>query len=316
MLAALLLAGPLVAGAGGFYHPDDVAAASALFGRASGASTRAFDAAQADLDRASRALVALDRNAALLGDRAPAGFADHVGARRRDGAAGRASVQSFVDGLAAGFEAAFGAALERALPAVSGGQPAVECRAGGSGPAIPGATRCPGQDLNAGLARAMDADAALQADVERLLTTPWPGFALPAAAQPVLPVTGSEAYLRLDAVAGALVGPAMAAIEADDRKAREPLEADLEEGDEASRRAALGEAKRLRTRYDAAMAALGVRLVDALAQALPRVVKRGAPAGVGLCPNPATLGGCPGRDVTEAVLPLLQADRKLGKALE
>ncbi len=317
MLPVLLLAGPLVAAANGFYHPDDVATASALFGRAAEASTRAFDAAQADLDRASDALVALDRNAALLGGHAPAGFEAYAVALRREGAAGRASVQSFVDGLVTGFEAAFRAALDRALPVVAGGRPTVECHAGRGGPpggpVIPGRTRCPGIDLNAGLARAMDADPILRAEVDRLLAAPWPGFALEGAVQPVVPLTGSAAWIRMDAVVEALVARDMAAIEAADRTAREPLEADIAEGDDTSRRVALAEARALRAHYEAAMATLGGRLLDALAEALRRA--GGAPPAVGLCPNPVALGGCPGPDVTEGVLPLLLADRRLRRVL-
>ncbi|MBN1336385.1 MAG: hypothetical protein JXB39_10530 [Deltaproteobacteria bacterium] len=319
MLPVLLLVGPLVAAVNGFYHPDDVAEASSLFGRAAAATGGAFEAAQADLDRASRALVALDRNAALLGSRAPDGFADYSLALRRDGARGLASVQSFVDALITAFEADFGAALQRALPGVAEGQPTVECRATMAlpgGPVIPGRTHCPGRDLNAGLARAMDADPALQADVDRLLATPWPGFALSGVTQPVVPLTGVQAFLRMDAVVEALIAPRIAAIEAQDRAARTPLEADLEEGDETARGAAMEAAEALRVRYEAAMGALGGRLVDALAEALPRLEGQGAPEAVGLCPNPAALGGCPGQDVTDTVLPLLQADRRLGEALD
>ena len=312
---ALLLCAQALAAPPAHYHADAVGPHSTLFTQSSALMSARFEAVQAEMARISPGLVALDLDAALVSRRAPPAYLAYAAELRREGAGQRQRVQVFVDTLVGDFEDSFQAALQRALPSATQGYDAVQCKTAGVA-ALMGRTLCKGEDLNPALGRALDQDPLPQQAVQEIESLSWPSFAVEGRDQPVLPLTGVGSYLRLDALAMALVGPAVAGAQARLDEALEPVQAEIEEGDdEAARRAALERARSLRDLYERELGLLGEELLAAVHDGLVRQQKRGAPAAVGVCANPEILGGCPGADATAAVLPLLQADRKLLKAL-
>jgi hypothetical protein len=64
----------------------------------------------------------------------------------------------------------------------------------------------------------------------------------------------------------------------------------------------------LRSAYEAAVGEQGAGLWLAMEKPLSKKKQF-----LGLCPNPAVFGGCPGEDLTEEVLAILQANRKFRK---
>ncbi len=318
MLAALplLLCATSFAGEPGYYHPDFVGPHSALFEKASAHVSESFGGIQAEMARLSPDLVALDQGASLCAERAPEGFLTYATEIRRQSNGQTAQVQAFVDTLVDDFEVTFGGAMERVLEAATVGYDVSLCRAEGIH-ALMGRSQCEGTDLAPIIGQHMDGDAELMDDVDEIIALPWPSFELQGRAQPVIPITGVGSYLDLDALTDALLRDAIAQSKARHAEALEAVEADLEEGDtQAVRSAALEKAQDYRALYERDMAQLGEGFLDSIQASLLRLQKKGAPAAVGVCANPQGLGGCSGEDVTEAVLPLLLADKKLLKALQ
>ena len=68
--------------------------------------------------------------------------------------------------------------------------------------------------------------------------------------------------------------------------------------------------------YIAALGEDGEVLRAALLASLQRAEKKGGMVSVAMCPNPAALGGCGAEDVTSALIPVFQADKKRVKELE
>jgi hypothetical protein len=76
---------------------------------------------------------------------------------------------------------------------------------------------------------------------------------------------------------------------------------------------AVAKAQKLRDAWLGEVGGDGAKFREVLAATLKREQKKGGPADVGWCANPATLGGCAGEDVTAAVLVALKADKKFQK---
>jgi hypothetical protein len=305
-LLAPLLVGAALAQPVGHYHPDDVAARSKVFVAAAEKMGPAFEQAQQDLGALGRGLQALEVGTNLLGARVPAGFGDWADTQRRTVTGQYLRVQKHVDLVQEDFGGVFGGALERALAAQGGALK--ECTKGSGVQALmrrPGAG-CPGEDRNGALARALDGDAQLKADVAEILDIPFPEIGVEPRAWAAVPITGTGRWVSAAALAKAHAGPVLeresAALEA--RLA--PLEGRIAAGDAA----AVAEAAEARAAYEAALAAAGATLLDAAAKALE---KAGA-GDVGVCPNAAGFGGCEGADATKEVLRILAADKRFTKA--
>jgi hypothetical protein len=315
MLLSLLISSAVLAGEPGYYHPDFVGPHSSLFEKASVHVAQEFDAVQGDMARVSPDLVALDQGAALCAERAPDGFIAYTAELRRESAGQSAMVQAFVDTIVDDFEVTFGGAMERVLQQATEGYDVTLCKAEGIH-AMMGRSQCEGTDLAPIIGEHMDGDAELAADVEEILSLEWPSFTIEGRAQPVIPVTGVGSYVDLQALTGALLSDRIAEAKARHASAIEDIEADLEEGDtQAVRDAALEKAKDFRELYEKDLSEIGEGFFDAVSSSLDRLQKKGAPAAVGVCANPQGLGGCSGQDVTDTVIPLLVADKKLAKAL-
>lgn len=295
----------------GYYHPSDVAAASQAFARASEATSDRAKTAQREARGLATALNDWEEALDALGSRAPATERRTHADASRTYARQLAVLQADVDALVGGFDAAFGAALQRALAAHPGAE---RCEAtvpvGRSLPGMP--TRrepnpaCTGDDLNARLAAALDRDAKLQADLAALSTT-WTGLDL---GLDPLAVDGTR-WISVPTFLRVAARQPLAAIRRADEEARLPIEAQIEQGADPEALAAL------RPQADAITAATAERRATLLAPVFARaevVFDKRAPDAV-WCPRPTVLGGCVGTDDTAALTTLLRGDRKLVRAL-
>jgi hypothetical protein len=291
-----------------YYHPDEVAKASQRFGAVAKAVQPAFEARQSELARAGQALQDLELGVRLLGDTAPEPLRVWAKDTRKQVTLQAARLQKHADGVAERTSEAFGAALERALPAVTKGEPVRVCGATGVA-ALMGKSNCKGQSLDPTLGRALDADPVLGKAIDGLVGSAWPGVEVPRAAQAPVALAGaaaSDGWFDGAAVATRLVG---ARLDAARQEATDRADAAIESGDTAAARQAT-------EAWHARLAADGATLRDELAKALARAGKKDAAlGGVAWCGNPRALGGCTGTDRTDAVLDALAADTKLAKAL-
>lgn len=301
--------GASAAGEAGSYTEDGVAKHSAALARAAEALGPPDAAMQDALARLGEALGALERGAVAFRGLAPAEFSAWATTARRRGAAAGLQAQKHADLIAADTEQVFRAAITRALGAMK--PPPALCTARASSlPRPGGAPRpgCPGPDRSAEVARAVDADPAVARAMAEIAAIPFPQPAVEPKPWAPVPLTGTDRYLRADALRAAL-DPGHAEAAADALEARlEPFFDGIEAGDAG----AIAAAKEARAAWEAAEAARGAALAEAIRLALPKIA--GAPPAVGICLNPAALGGCPGADVTDTLLPLLAADNRLQKA--
>lgn len=303
-----ILASVALAGTPAFYHPDDIAAASKRFTEASEAIQPRFERGQDLVARTTAGLADLEVAVALLGPDAPAGLASWAQLTRRQVTGQYLRLNKHAELIQEDFSKVFLDALGRAMPKVSAGKDVVECKATGV-EAMMHRTSCKGEDLNGPLAAAIDADGQLGRDIASILSVDWPTIAVEPAPQPVVPVTGSAAWVDLGRLARTFVPERLAArLDAFEREL-EPLE----EGLAAKDPAAIEAAGKKKQAYTEALAGDGTLLRAAFAEAAGRV--KGMPPQLGLCASPAVLGGCVGTDVTDAVIAALKADKKFQKAV-
>jgi hypothetical protein len=313
----LLLLGSVASAApAAYYHPDSVAEKSTLFADSAKKSGDAFDKAQQSVGRLGAALEDLEAGVGFLGSDIPPGFKSWAEQTRKLGLGQFLVVQHFLDALQDDYSGAFEEALERALPTVAGSGGVAVCKASGPrmGPGGGGGARtCEGQDLNAALARAIDADATLKAKLDEIMSRTWPTVSIQPAPQPVVALTGTTRW----ASAAALTDAFLEEREAARQEALDDALAGLEERIDAQDAAAIAEAGRLKDAYLAGLGQDGAALRAAATEALARAAKKGTgPAEVGVCANPVALGGCPGENATEATLAALTVDKKLPRTLE
>ncbi len=310
MTLLLLALGSAQTAHAAYYHPDQVAAASAVFVSSAEKMAPAFEAAQKELGVISIGLERLELGVTLLGSTVAEADRAHFEAARRRTAGEFLQTQQHVDVIQEGFGAIFSAALERALAAET--EPLVECGVvAGIASLLGNKPKCEGEDANPRLAARLDADTELTAAVTELLGRPWPALTRPSAAMQVVPLTGAESWVDVSAIARRFIPDAIERHRDDLDRALAPLEGTL---DEAATREA---ASRLRDDYERRMAADGQILSTALTGALERAARKGhISGGVGLCPNPPGLGGCGGEEVTADVLAVLAEDRRFAKATD
>jgi len=307
----LLLLSSVAFAADAYYDPDQVAAGSELFVQLASRMGPWYEDLQNQMTRTSLALEGLDAAALLAANHAGDDLGTYAQGLRKQAAHQYLQVQLFADVLAEDTEATFGGALDRALTEL--GVDAEPCQAQGGammGPmrGMGGGGGCEGDDISQALAAKMDQDPALQAAVAEIEGLDWPGFVVEGTPQAVIALTGADRYVALDAAAKALIQDRLDTLERQLEDQLAPLEDQLTEGAEGGD-AALAQAEQHRAAYETALAAEGDRLLAALTKGLKKQ------AGVGVCANPAALGGCAGTDVTSELLSTLVADKKVQKAL-
>jgi hypothetical protein len=289
---------------------DAVSAKSAQFARAQSRDAEAYAKAEDALDVAKRDVAALDAGVALLGS--PPELASYALAVRKRLAGEFLRLQRHSDLLTEDYERTFRSAISRALPSVSAGFALAECTPSAApGPRVgslgmgafarPLGSGCPGTDLSPAVARAIDADPQLKADVGSMLAVEWPRLDLPGSAQAVVPLGGTETGIQVVTLVRALAGDAMTEATDSYEAEVEQLSDGLDDDDAVVKKNAIAEAQAARGRWEAAMAAVGKKVID---RAKGKLAK-GAFARAGLCANPARLGGCGVKDVTEGAVALL-----------
>ena len=307
----VLMSLPALAGAAGYFHPDDIAASSEAFRAVAEEAAPAFDKAQSALASLGRDLQALELGMGLLGPRAPEALVSWSAETRRTVTGQFLLVQAHVDAVQEGYAQIFGDALQRALDA--GDYDATECTSSGMSAMLHrGSTgSCEGDDLNAVLAAAIDADPTLRSELAALHGQPWPEVGLSPQPQAVVPLTGTARYVQLSALGETFIADLLDRRLEDFEDNLSPLEDDLDADSADAIRAAEG----IRAAYEAQLAADGEALITAVHAALERGAKRDGTGDVGLCVSPAGLGGCVGVDSTAEIIAVLRADRKLQKAV-
>ncbi len=312
----LLLSIPmLLAGEPAYYHPDDVASRSSLFARAAREESTRFDLVQRKLELAGSHLDELDRNAALAGMIADPAFLDYAGQTRKEITGAFLRLQAFVDVMTDDFSTTFGSALERALPQATAGYDVVVCKESGF-TSLMDREPCPGEDLNRLLAQALDQDQDLAAQVDEILSVPWPELDLKSSPLQPIAITGTEQTVRMSSLAEILLGDSMDVLFNSYQQGIAALEEDLDSQDPARKQQALEQGETFRAAYEEGMAALGRQLLQELRYHAPRLEKKDLPTHLAICPNPPGMGGCTGNDVTATAIPILQADRKLRRSLK
>ena len=229
----------------GFYHPDDVAAASEVFSRSAATTAARFDGVQRKLDHAGSVVSTLDVGVSLCSDRASPDFQAYAAHLRRTVNGQYLQIQRFVDVLTEDFETTFDASLQRAIVSLEPTFGAETCKA----PRIIGmsvSSTCRGVNLNARLGASMDRDPVLQKEVQDILRVPWPELSFQGAPQQVLPITGSARYVDLAALVDVFLSSRVKQAQRNLQEALAPLEADMEESEDprvreaATARAAAG----------------------------------------------------------------------------
>jgi hypothetical protein len=301
----------------GYYHPDNIASQSARFAEASAVMGPAFETAQTSLSRMGRALENLERNTAFLGPDASDELTSWYEQTQRAVIGQSIQIQRHVDLLQDDYGNVFSSATERAIRTVAAGRELQECNdSGGISSMLSRSARsapdCVGEDLNAQIASELDQDTSLADELSEINAIPWPVVSIEPTPQPLHSVTGTTRYVSMTALSRYLDDKADRRQEAFE-DALAPLEDDIDSGDEA----AMAQAAQLKASYFAGLAEDGAVLQAALLKSLSKAAKKVSGfAEVGICANPAALGGCDGEDITDMVMALLKDDNKFQKAMQ
>jgi len=296
----------------GYYHPDKIASASELFGRYAAELGPNFERLQSDLGRWSAPVESLERAVLLLGDRSPAELTTYATETRRTLVHQYLTAQAHVTVVEDDSAETFGAAMGAAIAPFAEQYALTECGETMSlvslaGPGGRSKARCEGENLNAAIADAMDADPALKADVDEMISLEWPQVNLEGGEQAAVPLTGTDGYIQLASLAEALDGRELDGMSTTLEDKLAPVEDRIADGDES----ALTEAEAIRGRYELAMGERGGQILDAVTKVLD---KDGVT--VGVCANPEALGGCAGEDRTQELVQTLVGHKKIEKALK
>jgi len=315
LFAALALVAPALAG--GFYHPDDVAASSKRFAEAQSQLLAPLEERQGAARTLSAALRHYREGLDLLGDRAPAEQIRRVQELETAYLRQFDNLQDFADTLVGDFDAAFTGAMERALAAHEG---ATACRAKVAvGPKVPGMAgrvqdnpECQGENLNAQVAAAIDADAELATALPGIVGRSWPNLGLEPQAMDA--IGNGQRFVQVRQLMVAAASDQLRAIDRADDEARVRIDASLEDGADAAELKSLeADGQQIAAVTRSKRAALAAPVLEASEAALAKWAKTdGATA---WCAQPQPLGGCLGDDVSRELIDRLLADKKVSKAL-
>lgn len=287
-----------------YWSADGVAGNSTWFGKAQSRDAKAYELATSGLERSKKAVSSLELGVSLTGN--PADLNGFTDTARRELAAQFLRLQRHADLLGSDYEKVFGDAVQRALPTVGKGYDLKECGPPSGIAAMLKNTSagCKGADLNVPLAHAIDADPALQKAVADILTVEWPTIQLTTKVAAVIPLTGSARTVEAAAVAKLLRREQLDAAQDDYDVAVEQLAEELDSTDPTVKQAAIAKAEAAHDAWAKKVAVIGVGLWPELTKKL----KSAKLKDVGLCPNPATTGGCGAPDATREILDMLREE--------
>jgi hypothetical protein len=303
--------------AGGTYDPDDVAARSSLFAKASDVAGTTFQDRSETASALAAALRRYETSLDLLGARAPAAERERRAAIRTAFNREFAVLQAFSDTMMDDFDAEFRAAVQRA---VKGLGDVKECKReipdGRPLPGLPARTKpnpdCGGEDLSPRIADAIDGDPKLQRAIDEILRLEWPKLTVPSQAMAV--IGGGDRWVEPYALVAKAAPKNLRAIDQADEDAREAFAAAIEAGSPKEELARLkDDADRVTAATAARRSALAEPLLAASGAALAKWRKKEAASG--WCANPTFLGGCVGADATAELVPRLLADAKVARAI-
>ena len=309
---SLALAGP------GFYHPDDIASASARFTEAGKVAGGTFEARSRRAEDVADALADYRLALDLLGDTAPADERARLAELDKRYAREVAVLERFAAAMMEDFDQEFTGALERALKAHPGAKEcAAEVPIGRPLPGLPARTEknpaCVGDNLNAAVAAQIDADATLGKAVKEILALKWPDITVEAAPQAA--IGGGARWADPVALMRAGAKASLAKIDHDDAEKRDAFAAAIEEGVSVeAKKKLLDDANALTAETARRRAALAGPVLLAADAAAVKWAKKGEPP-TGWCANPALLGACGGDDATATLVPRWLAAPKVQKAL-
>jgi hypothetical protein len=317
---ALLLATLNALATTSFYHPNDIAAASTEFSRASATTSATFSERASQANAIAAALNNYEEALDMLGDRTAA----TERARQKELAhtfnREFAVLSAFASAMAEDFDQVFTEAMDRAMNTVA--PQALECLAKVPATAhvLPGIDiplekneKCVGQNINRAIAGLMDKDPALIAAIDEIAALEWPAITVELVEQAATGTgNGSIGIIRFF---GQVYGRELNIIREHDEMARLPFQNALEEG------ASIDELKKLEltaiqlTQKTAQKrAALCSSVIEASELLMSKWGKKDfQPAG--WCANPEILGGCTGDDRTKEMLKRLLDEPKFIKSV-
>jgi hypothetical protein len=305
----LLLVASVFAQSPAHYSSDGIAQNSQVFRSYSERLTPQFERLQSSLGPLGQGIEYLERGVLLLGDKATDDLRAHLESSRRTLNHAYLVAQAHVTLLETDSQTVFESAMTRAIAHHAANRDLVECSNPRGlmafGPSR-GQQNCEGESLNAAIAATMDADEALKASVESILSVEWPVVEFEPKPWAAVALTGESGHVQVTALAQTFLSSELGNLEAGLERDLVSVQAKLESDstDETSLKAAWA----LRSAYEAAVGEQGAGLWLAMEKPLSKKKQF-----LGLCPNPAVFGGCPGEDLTEEVLAILQANRKFRK---
>ena len=286
-----------------WWSEENVSRNSALFGKAQARDAEAYQRAQDQLESAKRAVGDLELGAAIVGGSAIDAYTETLD-RQLSGQFLR--LQKHADLLGEDYGRVFGDALESASKVVGAGQNITQCSATSRVEMLMGKSpKCPGTDVSAKLAASMDQDPKLIAAIAEILTIEWPAIEVKGTQQVASALTGTERSVDAASVARKLQKEALAALDDERDVGLEQLSEDLESTDPKVQAAAIEKAAAIRTEWRTQTQKIGTKVRVDLTKLLTKAAKKGGPAAVAICANPASLGGCGVPDVTRDVVALL-----------
>jgi hypothetical protein len=303
-----------------FYHPNDIAAASTEFARASEATSATFSDRASSANAIASALNSYEESLDILGDRAPA--SERSRQRELKQAFNRefAVLSAFASTMAEDFDNEFTVAMDRAIKVVA--PDAIECLAmvPKTASALPGIDvplqkndKCIGQDVNATIAALMDKDPLLLAAINEIAALEWPKISLEATAQRA--IGAQNGSIDVGKFFRQVFRRELNIIRENDEMARLPFQTAIEEGVSLEKLKSLElEAVQLTQKTAEKRAELSASVFTASELLMSKWAKKEGEA-AGWCANPELLGGCEGADRTKEFLKRLVEEPKFIKAL-
>ena len=302
------------AAAGGFFHPNDLAAESRLFQSASEQLVEPVDQAQLQAKAWAKALVDYEEALDLWGPEDTDTHRQELTALRGTFQQQFDALQGFTDTFVTDFDHIFSEAMARQLARHPN---AAQCeRALPAAPSMPGLpTRlkpnpaCQGEDLNPALAAGLDEDPALQKALAELLGRTWPLVDLGASPAPVQ--GAAPRWIDVRRTSRRVAGDTLRQIDKGDLMARSTLELELEGPMTDEERQDLAQRTRA---LNAATASQRHAQFEPLHEAIDKLTERWTRKGeapTGWCLRPAKLGGCEGEDATDPLWLRLKDERSI-----
>ncbi|MEQ1502080.1 MAG: hypothetical protein ABMB14_07605 [Myxococcota bacterium] len=300
----------------GHWHPDDLAPISTRFASSSEKLQQPFEARSTAADQVAAALREYRESLDLLGDAAPAAERERLDQLEQEFQRQHAVLQAFADQLVGDYDAAFMAAVDRAVKARGEVEQCPSTvRAGPSIPGIPPKVApnpdCHGADLNASLASTVDTDPELGAALDEILGRPWPTVAVDRT--PQAPIGGGARWLGVHDLVVAGARAELQDIEITDDQDRGEIDAAIESGATIDQLKLLEpKAKAIEARTAGARAALAAPVLAAANKTIAK--KWASEPATGWCANPRLLGGCTGDDAARDLVARLLDDKRVAKA--